>query len=270
MEQIRIKRLEVFAKHGALPEENVLGQKFLITAVLHCDTRKAGMSDCLEDSVNYAEVAQYITQITQKHIFKLIERLGWYLAERLLQRFPLVKKVELTIEKPWAPVLLPLETVSVSLECQWSEVYLSIGSNMGEKEENLRQAIALLEADRRTKVIQVSSFLETEPVGYLEQDNFLNGAVRIETLRSPEELLALIGEIEETLKRERVIHWGPRTIDLDIIFYEDRIIETKDLTIPHIEMANRSFVLEPLCEIAPYKVHPVFQKTVLELKNDMA
>lgn len=267
MEQICIKRLEIFAKHGALPEENVLGQKFLISAVLHCNTKKAGISDCLDDSVNYAAVAQFITQKTKNHVFRLIERLGWYLAEEILREFSLVQKVEITVEKPWAPVLLPLETVSFSLECHWAEVYLGIGSNMGDKEENIKKAIALLEADEKVRVCRVSQLIETEPVGYTAQDNFLNGVVKIETLRSPDELLALIGEIECALKRERLIHWGPRTIDLDILLYEDRIIETKDLTVPHIEMTNRRFVLEPLCEIAPYKKHPVFGKTVLELKK---
>ena len=93
--------------------------------------------------------------------------------------------------------------------------------------------------------------------------------MELRTLRSPEELLDLIGDIEQRLKRERVVHWGPRTIDLDIILYNDEIVQTERLTVPHVEMANRMFVLEPLCEIAPYALHPVIGKTVMELKREM-
>ena len=267
MDRICIKRLEVFARHGALPEENVLGQKFLISATLYCSTRKAGLSDELGDSVNYAEVSRFIKESTEGHMFNLIERLAEYLAGKILLAYPQLRKVDIEVEKPWAPVLLPLETVSVKITRAWNRVYLSIGSNLGNKEENLRQAIRLLEEDEETAVVRQSSFIETEPVGYTEQDNFLNAALEIQTLRSPEQLLDLIGTIERALKRERLVHWGPRTIDLDILLFNDEIIQTDRLTIPHIEMANRMFVLEPLCEIAPYVVHPVLHKTVLEMRN---
>lgn len=267
MDRINIKRLEVFAKHGVIPEENVLGQKFIISATLYCDTRKAGMTDELSESVNYAEVAALIKKSTEGHVFRLIERLAEYLAREILRSFPQIEKVELEVEKPWAPVLLPLETVSVKITRAWNTAYLSIGSNLGDKKANLLEAIHLLNEDSETKVLRQSSFIQTEPVGYTEQDDFLNGVLEIKTLRSPEELLELIGNIEQALKRERVIHWGPRTIDLDIIFYNDEIIQSEKLIIPHKEMANRMFVLEPLCEIAPYVRHPVFHKTVLELKE---
>ena len=125
----------------------------------------------------------------------------------------------------------------------------------------------MLNEDEETEVTKQSSFLVTEPVGGIEQDDFLNAALEIKTLRSPQGLLELIASIEKMLKRERLVHWGPRTIDLDIIFYNDEIIQAENLVIPHIEMANRMFVLEPLCEIAPYVMHPVFHKTVMELKN---
>lgn len=268
MDQICIKRLEVFARHGVFSEENKLGQKFLISATLYCDARKAGRTDAISDSVNYAEVAKLLQQETEGHIFHLLERLAWFLAKKILLAYRMVQKVELEIEKPWAPVLLPLETVSVKISREWNLSYLSIGSNLGNKEENLLQAIQMLNEDEETEVTKQSSFFVTEPVGDVEQDDFLNAALEIQTLRSPQELLGLIASIEKRLKRERLVHWGPRTIDLDIIFYNDEIIQTENLVIPHIEMANRMFVLEPLCEIAPYAVHPVFHRTVLELKNE--
>lgn len=269
MDQIVIKGLEIFAKHGVLAEENALGQKFVISATLYCDTRKAGMSDDLNDSVNYAEVCQWITRQTQSQVFSLLERLAEFLARGILLQFPLVRKVTLEIEKPWAPIQLPLDTVSVKITRAWNTAYLSIGSNMGDKEQNLRRAISMLEEDKETRVEQAASFLVTDPVGEVEQDDFLNSALEIMTLRSPQELLALIGEIETALKRERLIHWGPRTIDLDIILYNEEIVSSKELTIPHKEMAKRMFVLEPMCEIAPYAMHPVLHKSMLTLKEEL-
>lgn len=269
MEQICIKRLEVFAKHGVFQEENILGQKFLISAVLYCDTRKAGRTDDISDSVHYAEAAELLKSETEKNVFHLLERLAWHLAKKLLLVYPQVQKVDLEIEKPWAPVLLSMDTVSVRISCSRNTAYLSIGSNMGDKKENLLQAIALLEADEETVVAGKSAFVETEPYGYTEQDSFLNGALCIRTLRSAPELLELIGQIEQKLKRERKIHWGPRTIDLDILLFNDEVIQTDKLTIPHREMTKRMFVLEPLCEIAPYVLHPVYHKTIEELKKNL-
>lgn len=269
MDQICIKKLEIFARHGVLPEENTLGQKFLVTATLYGDTSKAGRSDALEDSINYAEVSQLVKEITEKQVFKLIETLAEQIAEGILLAYPKLCKVDIEVEKPWAPVLLPLETVSVKIRRAWNQVYLGIGSNLGDKQKNLEEAIRLLQEDAVTEVVRQSSFITTAPVGYTEQDDFLNGALEIRTLRSPEGVLALIGEIETALKRERNIHWGPRTIDLDILLYNEEIIYKKDLIVPHIEMAKRSFVLEPLAEIAPYVMHPVLQKCIVTLKEEL-
>lgn len=265
MDQIRIKRLEIFANHGVLEEENRLGQKFLISVSMNVDAKIPGKSDELEDSVNYAAVSEMICRESQEHTFHLIESLAEYLAREILLQFPLVQSLELEVEKPWAPVKLPLETVSVRVKRGWHRVYLGLGSNLGDKEQNLRQAIEFLKADPENQVKRVSSLIETEPVGEVEQDDFLNGAVEILTLKTPEELLDQIGSIETELKRVRVVHWGPRTIDLDILLYDDQIIQTERLTIPHREMAGRQFVLEPMNEIAPYAVHPVEKMTIQKL-----
>ena len=115
------------------------------------------------------------------------------------------------------------------------------------------------------RVAKVSSYLVTEPYGGVEQDDFLNACLSLDTLLSPSELLEKLHEIEQAAHRERLIHWGPRTLDLDILLYDDEILETEDLIIPHVEMHKREFVLKPLSEIAPYKRHPVYQKTVAEL-----
>ncbi|MBR1744255.1 MAG: 2-amino-4-hydroxy-6-hydroxymethyldihydropteridine diphosphokinase [Lachnospiraceae bacterium] len=265
MDKIEIRGIEIFAKHGVLPEENALGQKFLISASLFLDTGKAGMSDELSDSVNYAEVAAFLKEEASQKVFRLLEALAEHLAKKVLLSFPLVEKIRITIEKPWAPIGIPLDTVSVSVKRGWHELYLGIGSNMGEKRKNIEEAIRLLSEDEETKVLRVSELIMTKPVGYTEQDDFLNGALQVKTLRSPERFLDRIGEIEKVLKRERKIHWGPRTIDIDILLYDEEIIQTERLVIPHREMLKRRFVLEPLSEIAPYAVHPVTGKRVEEL-----
>lgn len=269
MDKICIKGLEVFGKHGVLPEENSLGQKFVISATLFCDTRGAGKTDNLQDSVNYAQVSRLLKEEAENHVFRLVEALAWHLAKQVLLHFNQVKNVMVEVEKPWAPVHLPLDTVSVRIHRGWNQAYLGVGSNLGDREKNIRDAIAYLEEDELTRVERVSSLIETEPVGYTEQDDFLNGAIQIATLRSPEELLEYLQEIEQKLKRERVIHWGPRTIDLDILLYNQEVVQQENLCIPHIEMENRMFVLEPLCEIAPYILHPVSGKRVIELKREL-
>ena len=110
-----------------------------------------------------------------------------------------------------------------------------------------------------------SSYLVTKPYGGVEQDDFLNACVELKTLLPPAELLERLHEIEQAAHRERLIRWGTRTLDLDILLYDDLILETGDVVIPHVEMHLRDFVLRPLREIAPHKRHPVFQKTITQL-----
>ena len=265
MDRITIQNLEVFANHGVFPEENKLGQKFLVSAELLGDTRKAGVSDELKHSIHYGLVAEEITSYMKAHTKKLIEAAAEELAEHLLFTFPLMKGIVLEIKKPWAPIGLPLETVSVEIERGWHTAYIAFGSNMGNKEQYLNQAIRSLGRTSGCMVTKVSSFLVTEPYGVTDQDEFLNGCLMLRTLLTPRELLNVLHAIEQEAGRERIIRWGPRTLDLDIIFYDDLIIEDEDLCIPHVDMQNRNFVLQPLLEIAPYKHHPCCGKTVQEL-----
>ncbi|NLC68430.1 MAG: 2-amino-4-hydroxy-6-hydroxymethyldihydropteridine diphosphokinase [Clostridiaceae bacterium] len=132
-----------------------------------------------------------------------------------------------------------------------SKVYLSLGSNMGNRYENLMKVLEAISALKDTKLIKTSSIYETEPVGYVLQDKFLNMAVLIETSLGPLELLRKLQEIEGMLKRERTIRWGPRTMDIDILLYDRLTLDLPELKIPHPEMVKRAFVLIPLKEIEP-------------------
>lgn len=145
--------------------------------------------------------------------------------------------------------------------------YLSLGSNLGDREANLHEAIARLGV--LGKVKRVSSFYETEPVEFTEQPWFLNCAVEIETTLSPQELLNGMLAIERAMGRERIQPKGPRLIDLDILLFDAEIIHEEKLTIPHPAMHERKFVLEPLVEIAPHVRHPVLNQSVKELMNSL-
>jgi dihydroneopterin aldolase/2-amino-4-hydroxy-6-hydroxymethyldihydropteridine diphosphokinase len=265
MDRIIIQGLEAFGYHGVFEEEAFLGQKFLVDAVLYLDTRKAGKTDDLTCSLDYGEVCQLIRRLVETERYQLIERLAEELAGQLLLTYPMVKQVDLTVKKPWAPVRISLDTVAVSITRSWHKVYLSIGSNMGDREGYLDLAIDQLNALEDTKVTAVSDYIETAPYGDVEQDDFLNGALELETLQTPQELLETIHHIEAAAHRERLVHWGPRTLDIDILFYDDLILWEEQLQIPHVEIPKREFVLEPLCSIAPYYIHPVFHKSVTEL-----
>ena len=268
-DRIRIVDLEVFANHGVFPEENALGQKFVISADLYTDTRKAGKTDDLTDSVHYGEASAFISLYLKKHTFKLLESAAENLAEELLIKYPLLQEIRLEIKKPWAPIRQSLKTVSVEIRRGRHMAYIALGSNLGNREAYIKDAVKALNDIRGCQVKQISDLIETEPYGVTDQDNFLNGCLELETLLPPEELLEELNRIESEAGRERKVHWGPRTLDLDIIFYDDLIVQETELCIPHVDMQRRSFVLEPLAQIAPYKRHPVYGKTVKEMLEEM-
>jgi 2-amino-4-hydroxy-6-hydroxymethyldihydropteridine diphosphokinase len=147
-------------------------------------------------------------------------------------------------------------------------VFIALGSNLGDKHKNILDAVNYL-IEEGVDIRKISSIIETAPYGLTEQPSFLNCVIEGYTELSPRKLLLLLLDIEKRLGRVRTIKWGPRTIDLDIIFYDDLVIDEPDLKVPHPDMKNRIFVLKPLVEIEPDFVHPIFKKSVKQLLEDL-
>lgn len=268
-DEIRIDNLEVFAHHGVAPEEKANGQPFYVNAILYTDIRPAGLEDDLSLSTNYGEICHFINNWMKDNMYDLIETVAESVAEQILLNFGSIHELVLEIRKPKAPVRLPFESVSVRIRRSWHQVYLSLGSNMGDREAYLQQGIKQLSEHPLIQVQQVAEMIETDSYGGVEQEKFLNTAVKLRTLLTPKELLDRLHYIEDAAGRTREVHWGPRTLDLDIIFYDKMVYEDNTLTLPHVDMENRYFVLKPLSELAPNFRHPIWGKTVTQMLRDL-
>ncbi|WP_294530598.1 2-amino-4-hydroxy-6-hydroxymethyldihydropteridine diphosphokinase [uncultured Fusobacterium sp.] len=269
MDKIYINNLEFIGFHGVFPEEKKLGQKFLVSLELIVDTKEAGKTGDLTKSVHYGLVAQDVERVFLEKSIDLIETCAENIAEMVLKKYELVKEVKVTVKKPWAPLQMHFENVAIEISRKWHKVYLSLGSNMGDKRENLLEAIKRVGELENTEVVKSSTILETEPFGYIEQDNFLNACLEVKTLLTPQEFLSSILKIELDMGRVREIKWGPRVIDIDILFYDAEIIQEDNLAVPHPWICEREFVLEPLSEIAPNYVHPLERKTIMMLARKL-
>lgn len=143
--------------------------------------------------------------------------------------------------------------------------YIGLGSNLGDSRETLLRALDVLDQEPGIRVMKASSLFVTAPVGGVDQPDFANQVALLDTQHTPEELLEQLLDVESRFGRRRDVHWGPRTLDLDLLFFEDETRSTRRLTLPHPEIPRRGFVLAPLMEIAPQLLHPTLNVTVRDL-----
>jgi 2-amino-4-hydroxy-6-hydroxymethyldihydropteridine diphosphokinase len=149
-----------------------------------------------------------------------------------------------------------------------NKVYIAFGSNIGDRYKAVDDALAMVE-QKGMKITNKSKVYETEPYGYTDQPPFINGAIEVETELNCRQVLETLLGIESDIGRVRQIRWGPRIIDLDILLFNEEIYDEEDLKVPHPDMQNRAFVLNPLADICPDYVHPILKRTVLELKSEL-
>ncbi len=258
MDRITVEGIEIYAYHGVFDSEKREGQKFFLSITMETDLHPAATADDLTLSTHYGEVTNLCVETATKQSYDLIETVAEKCAEAVLLSFDRVRRVTVTVSKPNAPIAHPFQDVRVEVTRGWHTVFLSYGSNLGDKRQYIRNGLDALRADAKIRFLKDSGLFETEPYGGVEQDDFLNGACKIETLYTPQELLAVLHGIEAAADRKREVHWGPRTLDLDILFYDDLVLDTEELTIPHPDLCNRAFVLAPMCRIAPHLMHPVY------------
>lgn len=252
LDKITLKNLEFYGYHGYYQEENTLGQRFRVTIEAYGDLGSAHRSGNLGDTINYVEIFEVIRTVFFSKKYKILEQLGYDIGEAVLQSFPILKRVHVEIMKPEIPVPVTCDYFSVTQEVRReTESYIALGSNLGDREGYLRSAVRQMQYHPDITFIQASSIYETAPVGYDDQENFLNMVVRITTSLEPRELLSYCNVIESNLLRQRDVRWGPRTIDVDVLLYGTLKSDDPILTLPHPRMKERGFVMIPLGEISP-------------------
>ena len=268
MTKICFKNLEIQACHGVLPEEKTNRQPFVFDGEIEYDFIQAALTDNLAHTLDYGELMLDIHKFCTENSFDLIETLCYRSADMLMQKYP-IRKITLTVKKPQAPVSLPFEDVSVCATLERRDVYLSLGSNIGDRQAMLDGAIAELERNPAIQVLKVSAPYENPPYGGVAQFPFINTAAKISTYLSPDQLLQTVRNIEEKAHRNRQTRWGDRTLDIDIIFFGNEIIDADGLSVPHVDYYNRDFVLIPMNEIAPDFVCPLYRKRISQLLKEL-
>lgn len=250
LDRIEVAGIRAWAHHGVLEEEKRLGQQFEVDVTLHLDTAPAGATDALSRTVNYAEVAAAVHDEMTAGPYDLVETLAERIATRILTDtgHPLVRRLGVRVHKPSAPVGLPVGAVSVSIERDAPPItaVLALGTNLGEREQHLQDALRALAATDGLELVWTGPVLETAPVGGpADQGRFLNSVIGVRTVLGPFALLRAAQNTEHAAHRERLVRWGPRTLDVDVITYGDWLSEDPELTVPHPRAHERAFVLAP-------------------------
>ena len=264
MDLIRIEGLRLMTVVGVLPHEREAAQPLQVDLALHVDLHDAGVSDELDDTANYGAVSEAVASTVTGAEDMLLERLAGRIATVALS-FRHVEAVDVRVTKLRPPIPIDVSATSVEIHRtrQRLEIpddhlaYVALGSNLGDRVAMLRHAVAVLAPQA------VSSVYETDPIGGPDgQGPFLNMVVELRTALDPFALVRRLQRLEEEAGRQRVVHWGPRTLDCDLILFDDAQITSEFLTVPHPRFTERRFVLEPLAELAPHLCPPDWDATL--------
>lgn len=257
-DRIEVRGLRAVGTIGVLPEERERAQPFEIDLVIETDVRRAGHTDDLEETVNYAVALAQAAKVVETEPTLLLERVATRIAEETLA-LARVDGVEVTVRKLRPPVPEDLATTGVTIRRTRLDrspstrpsvkAYVALGSNLGDRREHLRFGVANLPG-----VTRLSGVYETDPVGGPDQGPYLNLVAELSIDLDPFELLETCLAIEAGVGRERTVRWGARTLDLDVLLWDEARIEAKHLTIPHPRMWERRFVLQPLNDLVPERM----------------
>lgn len=267
--RILIDGYELTGCHGVNPEEKVEPQRFVFSAQLDFDLTEAAETDDVEKTVSYAAVCKVIKAFFGESSRDLVETLALGAARRIMLAFPRLVRAAVTVAKPDAPMKGKFDSVGVTAEVKRSVAYVGMGSSLGDRHAYLDKAKELIREDPLVLSVSESARTETAPYGGAAKNAFINSALRVETLHTPEGLLGLLMRVERECGRTREVHWGDRTLDLDLLLFGDEVRSEGDLILPHPEMTRREFVLAPLADIAPHAVHPLSGKRVSELLSEL-
>jgi dihydroneopterin aldolase/2-amino-4-hydroxy-6-hydroxymethyldihydropteridine diphosphokinase len=267
MDSISIEGLKFYAKHGVLDAEKEMGQFFFLDIKYYLETSLS--DDQIKKTVHYGHLSEDAVQYCKENRFDLIETLVNKLALFLIERYPLIQKIDVTLHKPHAPITESFEDVSINVVRERKTCYLALGSNLGDREAYLTSAIDEMKSDDSIEFVKSSTFIETAPYGVTDQPDFLNAVVKIKTALTERQLLEFTKSLEVKANRVKKRHWGERTLDVDILFVDDGVYFSDDLIIPHPQIQYRTFVLEPMCELSPYFIHPILKKDMQSLLSDL-
>jgi len=246
MDRISIYGISATGYHGVFDHEKRDGQKFIIDVVLHVDIARAAASDNVLDTVHYGEVSELVVAQIQAGPWDLIEKLGSEIADAILAAYPTVLEVDVVVHKPQAPIPVPFTDVTISLTRKQKQhtAIIALGANLGDPQATLAQALQDLAEE--LEILKTSPLAITKPVGGPpDQPDYTNQVIQVRTRLTAHELLDLCQQIEAKHHRTREVRWEARTLDLDLITFDQLRLNDERLTLPHPRAAIRGFVLAP-------------------------
>jgi len=259
LDRLTLTGLRAHGHHGVYEHERENGQPFVVDVTVHLDLSTAGAADALAETIHYGELAEDIVGAIEREPVDLIETLAERIALLVLRRRP-ARLVDVTVHKPEAPIPVPFEDVTVTIQRQWTRAVVALGANLGDREATVRQAVLALAAHPAMRVLAASPIVETpalRPEGVDEAaPAYLNAVVEVDTVLPPRALLAELHRIEAAHGRTREVHWGDRTLDLDLVTYGRERIADPGLVVPHPRAHERAFVLAPWAAMDEHAVLP--------------